>query len=50
MQRLILAVLVACGMALPAAAEQVDLELVLLADASGSIDEEEIRFQRDSYA
>ena len=51
MQRLILAVLVACGLAAaPASAEQVDLELVLLADASGSIDEEEIRFQRDSYA
>ena len=28
----------------------VDLELVLLADASGSIDEGEIRFQRDGYA
>jgi len=28
----------------------VDLELVLLADASGSIDEEEIRFQRLGYA
>ena len=32
------------------AAEQVDLELVLLADASGSIDDSEIRFQRQGYA
>jgi Protein of unknown function (DUF1194) len=29
---------------------EVDLELVLLADSSGSITEEEIRFQRQSYA
>ncbi len=36
------------GMAL--AAEEVDLELVLLADASGSIDEGELRFQREGYA
>lgn len=33
-----------------AAAEQVDLELVLLADASRSIDDAEIRFQRQGYA
>jgi Protein of unknown function (DUF1194) len=33
-----------------AAAEPVDLELVLLADASGSIDDAEIRFQRQGYA
>ena len=32
------------------AAERVDLELVLLADASGSIDDSEIRFQRHGYA
>jgi hypothetical protein len=32
------------------AAEPVDLELVLLADASGSIDDSEIRFQRQGYA
>jgi Protein of unknown function (DUF1194) len=31
-------------------AEAVDLELVLMADASGSIDASEIRFQRESYA
>jgi len=37
--------------ALPAHAnERVDLELVLLADASGSIDDEEILFQRQGYA
>ncbi len=29
---------------------EVDLELVLLADATGSIDEDEIRFQREGYA
>jgi hypothetical protein len=33
-----------------AAAQEVDLELVLLADASGSIDEAEIRFQREGWA
>jgi Protein of unknown function (DUF1194) len=33
-----------------AAVERVDLELVLLADASGSIDDAEIRFQREGYA
>lgn len=36
--------------AVPVAAQDVDLELVLLADASGSISEEEIRFQRQGYA
>jgi hypothetical protein len=34
----------------PRAEEPVDLELVLAADASGSIDEAEIRFQRQGYA
>ena len=33
-----------------ASAEEVDLELVLLADATGSIDNNEIRFQRQGYA
>jgi len=37
-------------LALPARAEDVELELVLLADASGSIDMAEIRFQRQGYA
>ena len=32
------------------AAERVDLELVLLADGSRSIDDAEIRFQRQGYA
>jgi hypothetical protein len=36
--------------AVQAAAETVDLELVLLADASRSIDDAEIRFQRQGYA
>lgn len=35
---------------LPALAQEVDLELVLLADASGSIDQEEVIFQRQGYA
>lgn len=34
----------------PAAAQQVDLELVLMADASGSISTTEILFQRQGYA
>ncbi len=33
-----------------AGAESVDVELVLLADASGSIDDDEILFQRKGYA
>lgn len=33
-----------------AAAQDTDLELVLLADASGSIDAREIAFQRQGYA
>jgi hypothetical protein len=50
MRRLIPAIAMMSCLAGAAAAEQVDLELVLLADASGSIDEGEIRFQRDNYA
>ena len=47
--------IVALGLALaPAGARaetvEVDLELVLLADSSGSIDDAEIRFQRQGYA
>jgi len=34
----------------PSHSEDLDLELVLLADATGSIDEAEIRFQRSGYA
>ncbi len=37
-------------LALPSFAEEVELELVLLADASGSITEAEIDFQRQGYA
>ncbi|MFY0690929.1 MAG: DUF1194 domain-containing protein [Paracoccaceae bacterium] len=44
-----LAFCIAC-LASPLAAQDVDLELVLLADASGSIDENEIAFQRQGYA
>lgn len=47
MLRLILALALAAG---PAAAQTTDLELVMLADASGSIDAREIRFQREGYA
>jgi hypothetical protein len=46
---LALAILLA-GTALAAAAEEVDLELVLAADGSGSIDDEELRLQRVGYA
>lgn len=44
------ALVVAMCAAEAAADERVDLELVLLADASGSIDDSEIRFQRQGYA
>ncbi len=47
----VLTVLLATAPAWPAAAaEAVDVELVLLADASGSIDDDEILFQRKGYA
>ncbi len=43
--------LVALHLLSPASAgQEVDLELVMLADASGSIDDGEIRFQRQGYA
>ena len=46
------ALAMAAALALPAAAQEtpVDLELVLLADATGSIDAAEIRLQRQGYA
>lgn len=52
MNRLLWTAAILCGLAgTPAAAQQsVDLELVLLADASGSIDDAEIAFQRNGYA
>jgi len=45
-------IILALCLAAPAAAQTVetDLELVLLADASGSIDADELAFQRQSYA
>jgi hypothetical protein len=43
-------VILLCGLALPLHAQEVDLELVLLADASGSITQAEIEFQRQGYA
>ncbi|MDJ0631533.1 MAG: DUF1194 domain-containing protein [Rhodobacter sp.] len=42
--------LLLCCLSLPARAQDVELELVLLADASGSIDQAEIEFQRRGYA
>ena len=48
---LALAAVLAAGLAGPApGAEDLDLELVLLADSSGSIDAAESRFQREGYA
>ncbi len=49
--RTLLLVAVAAFLAVtPARAERVDLELVLLADATGSIDQAELVFQRQGYA
>lgn len=48
---LIAATAVTFGLAAPAGAQSfVDLELVLAADGSGSIDDQELRLQRDGYA
>lgn len=47
---MIRAVTLCLALATPASAQDVELELVLLADASGSIDMEETRFQRTGYA
>jgi hypothetical protein len=49
MRHLILA-LILCLSTLPAIAQDTDLELVLMADASGSIDPEELLLQRRGYA
>lgn len=43
-------VAVMAALARPAVAEKVDLELVLAADGSGSIDDDELRLQREGYA
>lgn len=51
MSRWVAALLLLCGLVQPASGlERVDLELVLAADGSGSIDEEELRLQRLGYA
>ena len=47
---LLISICLSFGTVQTALAEEVDLELVLLADASGSIDNAEIRFQRRGYA
>lgn len=46
----IMSFLLALFFAVPAVAQDVELELVLLADASGSITQAEIDFQRQGYA
>jgi len=48
--RRVFAALTALVLASPASAQDIELELVLLADASGSISDREIRFQREGYA
>jgi hypothetical protein len=53
MHRVVAALFLLLGMSTPVSAQKlapVDLELVLLADASQSIDDAEIRFQRQGYA
>lgn len=50
MKPLLLALALLCAAATFSAAEEVEVELVLLADASGSIDQAEIVFQRRGYA
>jgi hypothetical protein len=47
---LLLVLFLGLGATVLAADTEVDVELVLLADASRSIDDEEIRFQRQGYA
>ncbi|AWI85091.1 hypothetical protein CEW88_15110 [Alloyangia pacifica] len=49
MRPLVLSLALACP-AVPALAQDTDLELVLLADASGSITPGELQFQREGYA
>ena len=50
MARFLLALMAFCWIPVASAGDGVDLELVLLADASRSIDDDEIRFQRQGYA
>ena len=49
MRQLILALFMSL-LSLPVMAQDTDLELVLMADASGSIDPDELRLQRQGYA
>ena len=49
MRPLVLSLALACP-AIPAFSQDTDLELVLLADASGSISPGELQFQREGYA
>ncbi|XYK81162.1 MAG: DUF1194 domain-containing protein [Labrenzia sp.] len=51
MRMIVIVAVVLQGLLVSAASsEELDLELVLLADATGSIDDAEIRFQRQGYA
>jgi hypothetical protein len=50
MLRCLAALALIVGLALPARAEPVDLELVFAADGSGSIDDDELRLQRKGWA
>jgi hypothetical protein len=50
MRRMLACLAILLAAAAPLRAEEVDIELVLLADATGSIDDAEIAFQRAGYA
>jgi hypothetical protein len=50
MRPILCALALLAGLAVPARAEPVDLELVFAADGSGSIDEDELRLQRRGWA
>ncbi len=48
--RILLTLLLVLGLPIAALAETVDVEIVLAADGSGSIDADELAFQRDGWA
>lgn len=48
--RILVALVFFCALSVPLRAETADVALVLLADGSGSIDEDEFRLQREGYA
>src|SRR3712207_2546401 len=50
LKRLAAALMLSLAAAGPLAAQPVDLELVLAADGSGSIDDDELKLQREGYA